>query len=114
MYWGKRIDIAEDFPVEWIPDTAHVRGMSFFKQGWNTELKLRTHGGGAITYQLDDYILYWFIPIAPLTICKQGGRWVMLKDAETVICEKLSNLSQETPFGEWTMGVSVYGTHSMK
>jgi hypothetical protein len=111
-------DSPPTFSLPWIPTCVRVSGLPFSWQGWNTIYhgKMRA---GEVVYEMDPYTLYFFIPIASVSIRKLGKKWVLMRRDGCVICKKLDAVdeddddNQETPFGNWEYGMTVTGYTSI-
>lgn len=101
----------EKYDVEFLrkQDSIRMSGLPLMFSGWNNVFK-RVEGEdseGCPVYHLDEYALYFIIPILAVTIKKKDGKWIFYRDCDTdnfAFMKKVAGQSEETPFGEWTYG----------
>lgn len=90
------------------PDKIKMTGLPFMLQGWNCVFH-RVAGGrvgedNTPVYRLEEYTLYFLIPIIGVEIRKEGGKWKFFRDCDygSPSFQKLGDHS--TPIGTWTNG----------
>jgi len=93
------------------PQTIKVSGFPFMLQGWNSKYhKTSEMSDGCPVYQLNSYILYYFIDIIGVKLFRVDGIWVLQRMCDVVPAMDIKKYGlgpQPDPFGFWSMGAYV-------
>lgn len=79
-------------------------------QGWNNVYTMTEEvSEGCPVYHLDEYTLYFTIPIIGATLKRVNGIWRLQRDCDSIplTIQKYGATPQGDPFGRWTRGASV-------
>lgn len=92
------------------PSKIKVSGLPFLLQGWNsTYYKSSEVNDGCPVYCLDEYTLYWAIPIIGVKLYRDNGVWVLKRNGDPFPgdIKKYGVSPQGDPFGHWSHGMYV-------
>jgi hypothetical protein len=93
------------------PKNIKVKGLPFMLQGWNNIYKKTDEiSDNCPIYRLEEYNLYWIIPIIGVRIFREDGVWKMQRDCDFFPLygfNKYGFAPQGDPFGYWSNNIYV-------